>query len=80
MAGQIQPQNALSKDVWAGYSLLKRIASCEGWGDPNREPRQFLPDGSVLRGFPNPQDIGLAQINLPTWRHSEEAGLRSFYL
>jgi hypothetical protein len=29
--------------------------------------RQFLPDGSVLRGFPNPQDIGLAQINVPTW-------------
>jgi hypothetical protein len=43
------------------------MASCESWGDPNKEPRQFLPDGSVLRGFPNPQDIGLAQINVPTW-------------
>ena len=40
------------------------------WGDPNKEPRQFLPDGSVLRGFPNPQDVGLAQINLPTWAAS----------
>jgi hypothetical protein len=67
MAGQGQPRNSSLKDVWAGYAILKRIASCESWGDPNKEPRQFLPDGSVLRCLPNPQAIGLAQINLPTW-------------
>lgn len=53
-------------NVWTGYALLKRIASCESWGDPNKEPRQFK-DGQVLRGVPNPDDIGLAQINEPTW-------------
>lgn len=58
---------ASSSDPWAGYALLKHIASCESWGDPNKDPREFLPNGTVLRGSPNPQDIGLAQINLPTW-------------
>jgi hypothetical protein len=53
--------------TWEAYPLLKRIASCESWGDPSKEPRQFLPNGSVLRGYPNPNDIGLAQINIPTW-------------
>lgn len=51
---------------WQGYSLLMHIASCESWGDPNKEPREFK-DGVVLRGFPNPNDVGLAQINIPTW-------------
>jgi hypothetical protein len=61
---------------WVGYALLKHIASCESWGDPNKEPRQFLPDGSVLRGYPNPNDIGLAQINIPTWgAQAAELGL-----
>jgi hypothetical protein len=54
-------------DPWQGYGELKRIASCESWGDPNKEPREFLPDGSVLHGETNPDDIGLAQINLPIW-------------
>jgi hypothetical protein len=56
-----------SQSDWVGYPLLKHIASCESWGDPNKLPRQFLSDGSVLHGKPNPNDIGLAQINLPTW-------------
>ena len=46
--GQISPENAPLTDVWAGYPLLKRIASCESWGDANKEPRQFLPDGSPV--------------------------------
>jgi hypothetical protein len=58
---------ASSSDPWAGYALLKHIASCESTGNVNGVPRQFLPNGSVLRGYPNPDDIGLAQINLPTW-------------
>jgi hypothetical protein len=62
-----------SNDAWAGYALLKHIASCESWGDPNKEPRQFLPDGSVLHGFPNPNDIGLAQINAPIWQAKAES-------
>src|ERR1043165_5214020 len=45
-----------SADSWAGYPLLKRIASCESWGDPNKEPRQFTQDGQVLHGSPNPDD------------------------
>lgn len=63
----VPPMTMTAPDIWAGYALLKRIASCESWGDPNKEPRQFLPNGSVLRGYPNPDDIGLAQINVPTW-------------
>jgi hypothetical protein len=59
--------------VWVGYPLLKHIASCESWGDPNKEPREFLPDGSILRGYPNPDDIGLAQINAPLWAKTAEA-------
>jgi hypothetical protein len=61
------PKNPVAGQIWAGYALLKHIASCESWGDPNKEPREFNASGTVLRGFPNPNDIGLAQINLPTW-------------
>ncbi len=61
------PISAVQTSTWDGYALLKRITSCESWGDPNKEPREFKPDGTVLRGDPNPQDIGLAQINIPTW-------------
>jgi hypothetical protein len=53
--------------IWAAYPLLKHIASCESWGDPDKEPREFNSSGTVLRGFPNPNDVGLGQINLPTW-------------
>jgi hypothetical protein len=60
-------ENAATGQIWAGYVLLKHITSCESWGDPNKEPREFGPDGKVLHGYPNPQDIGLGQINLPTW-------------
>lgn len=62
-----QAKNLVAGQIWANYSLLKHIASCENWGDPNKEPREFLPDGTVLRGYPNPNDVGLAQINVPTW-------------
>lgn len=62
----ISPAKAQA-DPWNGYALLKHIASCESWGDPNKEPREFNASGTVLRGYPNPNDVGLAQINLPTW-------------
>jgi hypothetical protein len=61
------PANAAMVNSWAGYALLKHITSCESWGDPNKEPREFTPDGNVLHGYPNPNDIGLGQINVPTW-------------
>jgi hypothetical protein len=62
-----EPKNLVEGQIWAAYPLLKHIASCESWGDPNKEPREFNALGTVLRGYPNPNDIGLAQINLPTW-------------
>jgi hypothetical protein len=62
-----QPENLVAGQIWAAYPLLKHIASCESWGDPNKEPREFNASGTVLRGYPNPNDVGLAQINVPTW-------------
>jgi hypothetical protein len=61
------PKHVPEVNLWAGYPLLKHIAYLESWGDLNKEPREFLPDGSVLLRTPNPNDIGLGQINLPTW-------------
>jgi hypothetical protein len=60
-------ETLVAGQIWANYALLKHITSCESWGDPNKEPRQFNASGTVLHGNPNPQDIGLGQINLPTW-------------
>ena len=62
-----QPKNLVESQIWQSRPLLKHIASCESWGDPNKEPREFTANGQVLHGYPNPEDIGLAQINLPTW-------------
>lgn len=70
---------AMVVDDWAGYSLLKHMASCESWGDANKTPREFLPDGSVLRGYPDPDDVGLGQINIPTWgAKAKELGFNLF--
>ena len=63
----IEIRGTKAADPWAGFPLLKRIASCEDFGVPGKEPIEFLPDGSVLRGKINPDDVGLGQINLPTW-------------
>lgn len=66
-------------DPWAGYALLKHIASCESWGNADMEPREFLPNGAVLHGYPNPDDIGLGQINLPTWgKKAKELGFNLY--
>lgn len=69
---QVDDENPVQGQIWANYPLLKHITSCESWGDPNKEPREFTPDGKVLRGYPNPQDIGVGQINLPTWGPTAE--------
>lgn len=42
---------------------LKPVCSCESTGSPFNTPRQFNPDGSVVRGRINPRDIGMCQIN-----------------
>jgi hypothetical protein len=56
----------VQSNIWNGYTELKHICSCESWGDPNKEPREYK-DGQVLRGFPNPEDAGACQINIPLW-------------
>lgn len=60
----------LKKKVQAAPALdptLKRICSCESQGRPDREPRQFNADGSVLRGKINPKDVGMCQISETYW-------------
>jgi len=57
--------------------ILERACSCESWGDPNKIPRQYLPDGSILWGYetdPNTgktvqvkRDVGACQINTAVW-------------
>jgi hypothetical protein len=44
---------------------MQRIAKCESGA------RQYAQDGSVLRGYPNPDDIGYFQINKKA--HLEES-------
>jgi len=61
---------------WVGYPMLKRACSCESWGNPDKEPRQFREDGTLLIGYPNPNDVGACQINLPIWgEKAKEMGL-----
>jgi hypothetical protein len=64
-------------DTWIGYSLLKRICAAESNYGPDNEPRQFLPDGSVLWGWDNGvivhRDAGECQIN--TLAHADELKL-----
>jgi hypothetical protein len=46
---------------------LLPVCGCESMGSPHATPRQFNSDGSVLRGYVNPQDIGMCQINEHYW-------------
>ena len=64
---QYYPEWYYLKSWWVGYPMLKRACSCESWGNPDKEPRQFREDGSLLVGYPNPNDVGACQINLPLW-------------
>jgi len=48
-------------------AMLMRVGGCESAGSPTATPRQFNPDGSVLRGKINPHDIGEFQINELFW-------------
>jgi hypothetical protein len=62
---------AETSNIWDGYSKLRRICSCESWGSPDKEPREFK-DGKILRGFPNPEDIGACQINTKIWEKTAQ--------
>lgn len=48
---------------------LKPVCACESLGDPNAEPRQFNPDGTVIQGPGN--NWGICQINATA--HDAEA-------
>jgi len=54
------------KDLFYGEPVLKKACSCESWGVPNKEPRQFK-NGKVLRGEVNQNDVGACQINETVW-------------
>lgn len=66
----IEPVNGQIKLKKVEYAapILKRICSCESWGQPDKEPRQFDDKGKVLLGSVDPRDIGACQIHLPVWQ------------
>lgn len=53
-------------------SELKPICACESVGNRHAEPQHFHPDGRVIRGVINSDDVGMCQINL--YYHEETAG------
>lgn len=61
---------------WDGYEQLRKICSCESWGTPELEPRQFNKNGTLLRGYPVPTDVGACQISTYYWgKKAKELGL-----
>ncbi len=56
--------------IWDGYADLKRFCSCESWGTPEKEPRQYYDNGDVIwgndpkTGLPVKRDVGACQINI----------------
>ena len=59
-------------DIFAKRPLLKEVCSCESWGKPGLEPRQFEKDGSPLWSHYGTSDVGGCQINFPTWGEKAE--------
>ena len=53
--------------------ILERVCSCESWGDPNKVPREFDDNGRLIRGYPDPTDVGACQIHTPTWGGTAKA-------
>lgn len=63
----ITPESPLTQDIlWKGYEKLKIICSCESWGEPFKEPRQFR-DGIPLWSDYGTPDVGACQIHTPVW-------------
>ncbi len=74
-AGHVSQAVSLGKSLGENIAVdvLKRIAKCESGG------RQFDDKGRVVRGFVNPRDVGLFQINLDSWfEKSQELGYDLF--
>lgn len=46
---------------------MKPICACESVGNKHGEPTHYKANGDVLRGIVNPSDIGLCQLNDPSW-------------
>ena len=72
-------------NVWDGYPQLKRICSCESWGNNDKKPRQFRNDGSLLwgndpeTGKPVEKDVGACQISTKYWlKDSKKLGYDIF--
>lgn len=63
------PARPTTAQIWAAAPDLKLACSCESWGDPNLEPRQFTASGTILwgndpkTGLPVKRDAGACQIN-----------------
>lgn len=54
---KVKTTQEIIAEQFAATPILKRIAACES------ESRQYNADGTVLRGWMNPLDVGLMQIN-----------------
>jgi hypothetical protein len=54
---KVKTTEEIIAEHFAETPILKRIAVCES------ENRQYNTDGTVLRGWMNPLDVGLMQIN-----------------
>ncbi len=54
---KVKTTEEIIAEHFADAPILIKIASCESHG------QQFNADGSVLRGWMNPLDVGLMQIN-----------------
>jgi len=52
---------------------MRPVCACESVGDADLEPQHWDADGSVLRGRQNPDDIGMCQLNEPTWGATAKA-------
>jgi hypothetical protein len=50
----VQAQNVPIGDNFAGYAQLKHIASCESWGDPNKDPPLIPPRWLCVARIPKP--------------------------
>ena len=46
---------------------MRPVCACESVGNPDKAPQHFDEDGGVLHGKQNPDDIGMCQLNEPTW-------------
>jgi hypothetical protein len=54
---KVKTTEEIIAEHFADTPILKRIAACES------ENRQFNADGTLLRGWMNPLDVGVMQIN-----------------